>query len=468
MFLAGAILVSAALAQRKAVVSPTNISVKINLNEDYVAIVDDLRGNRKAPIEIPISKTGTFNWKSESKSPGFIRMSFIPKSRKKQLAAMFPLYVQSGSQLQINLNYSDSTYLSLLPGKLDGDNKALIEYSNFGFLKMRDLFRNRPASLDKIKESIVPYISKADDFKAAFGVKNEVVKKYLDAWSMNNYMGALFSVPRQIQRSGSLELPADYYSFPKSPALVYNNDVAILLNETNMNVNHYLDLLNKSKSVNGDTFVQLEQRFKELDGLFSNKTLTSDLIKSSLDDFIRKYTFKPGANFDEELLKYKQLTTYVKDEKKRAELEKNFINLKYTLKGASLPDVAFKDVNGKEVKLQSFAGKCIYIDLWASWCKPCIAEIPNLHQLEKDYKDKDVVFVSISLDSDKTAWRNKMTELKLEGHQLEVGNSTYDQLMNVAGIPHFILYDQTGKLVVYKAPRPGTTEIKAILDRLLQ
>ncbi|MNH31446.1 hypothetical protein D3C86_2041260 [compost metagenome] len=91
-----------------------------------------------------------------------------------------------------------------------------------------------------------------------------------------------------------------------------------------------------------------------------------------------------------------------------------------------------------------------------------------MHQLETDYKDKNIVFVSISLDADKDDWKSKMAELKLEGNQLELGDSAYDKLMNVAGIPHFLLYDPTGKLIMYKAPRPGTKEIRTMFDQLLQ
>lgn len=468
IFIAGAILAPAAFSQRKAATPVTNISGKINLDDNYVAILDDLRGAKKEAIEISISKTGVFNWKSDAKSTGFVRLSFIPKSRKKQLAAIFPLYVQAGNQLQLNLKYSDSTYLTLLPGRLDGNNKALIAYSNFCFLKMRDMFRERPASADKIKESILPYITKADEYMATFGGKNEKVKQYMDAWAMNNYLNGLFSLPRELGRNKSKqELPADYYTFPKSPVAVYNQDAAVLLNETNMNVNQYVAFLDKGKPDHKDTFEQLSQKFKQLDDLFTNKVLINNIVAGSLEEFTRKYNFKPNTDFEEELTKYKTLTAYVKDGKKRLELEQNFSNLKYTLKGAALPDVAFKDVNGKEVKLQSFIGKYIYIDLWASWCKPCIAEIPNLHQLEADYKDKNIVFVSISLDADKNDWKSKMKELKLEGHQLEYGSSGYDKLMNVSGIPHFILYDPAGKLVMYKAPRPGTKEIRTFLNQSL-
>jgi len=469
LFAAGVLVCPAALAQRKPAPAGVSISGKINLDDNYVALISDLRGQNKQTIEVPIGKAGTFSWKSNVKSTGFIRVSFIPKSRKRQLAAIFPLYVQSGSKVQLNLSYSDSTYLTLLSGKLDGNNKALIEYSNFSFLKMRDLFNNRPASVDKIKGSITPYLDQADSFMAKFGVKNETVKQYMDVWAMNNYLNGLFSLPGEVGgRSREVVLPADYYVFPKSPAVVYNHDVAVLFNETNRNVNQYINMVDKDAANSKDAFEQLKLKFKTLTRFFTSKALITAIVTSSLDEFTRKYNFKPNSNFEDELTKFKTLAAYVKDEKSRTELNNSFSNLKYTFRGANLPDVAFKDAAGNDVKLKSLAaGKYIYIDLWASWCKPCIAEIPNLQKLENEYKDKNIVFVSISLDADKNDWKNKMAELKSEGHQLELGNSAYDKLMNVSGIPHFLLYDPAGKLIMYKAPRPGTQEIKAFFDQFL-
>ncbi|MND39948.1 Thiol:disulfide interchange protein TlpA [compost metagenome] len=464
VLIAGIILAPAAFAQRK--VSPTAVTIsgKINLDDNYVAIISDLRGKNKEAIEIPISKSGVFSWKSTINSTGFVRVSFIPKSKNRQLAAFFPLYVAQGTKLQLNLSYSDSTYLSLLPGNLSGENTALIQYSNFTSLKLRDMFKNKPSSVNDIKSSILPYLETADNYIGKFGVKNEIVKQYLNAWAMNNYLSGLYSLPHGLKVK---DLPADYYTIPKSPEVVYNNDVAMLLNETYMNVNQYINTVKKDAQ-SKDAFEQLKLKFKTLNDLFTNKQLMARIVTGNIEELVRKYTVRANGNFEDDLIKYKELVAYVNDEGKRAELIKDFENLKYTMKGAKLPDVAFKTATGNTVKLQSFEGKYIYIDLWASWCKPCVAEIPALHQLETDYKDKNIVFVSISLDADKDDWKSKMAELKLEGNQLELGDSAYDKLMNVAGIPHFLLYDPTGKLIMYKAPRPGTKEIRTMFDQLLQ
>ena len=74
-------------------------------------------------------------------------------------------------------------------------------------------------------------------------------------------------------------------------------------------------------------------------------------------------------------------------------------DIKVLKKGDACPKFIFKDMDGKEVSLEQFKGKYVVIDVWASWCQPCKQEFPNLKKLEEKYKDKNVVFVSISSDA---------------------------------------------------------------------
>ena len=70
--------------------------------------------------------------------------------------------------------------------------------------------------------------------------------------------------------------------------------------------------------------------------------------------------------------------------------------------GAKVPDIAGKDVRGSDVSLSTYAGKYVFIDFWASWCKPCMGELPNVIAASKKFPaDKFQVF-SVSLDLPKT------------------------------------------------------------------
>ena len=114
-----------------------------------------------------------------------------------------------------------------------------------------------------------------------------------------------------------------------------------------------------------------------------------------------------------------------------------------------------QDREGNVVDFSAFRGKYVYIDMWASWCVPCLREVPVLQELEKKLKNKKVVFVSISIDASKEAWLKKLDEKNMHGHQLWNPESTLGKALNVKGIPFFAIYDPDGNLYMHGAPRPS-------------
>ena len=93
---------------------------------------------------------------------------------------------------------------------------------------------------------------------------------------------------------------------------------------------------------------------------------------------------------------------------KKVDLEKNLIIMREhsasdykrveLVMGAELPDFTFSDFDGKKHKLSEFRGKFVLIDFWATWCKPCLADIPHLKELSEKYKDKG--FEILGMDSE--------------------------------------------------------------------
>lgn len=124
------------------------------------------------------------------------------------------------------------------------------------------------------------------------------------------------------------------------------------------------------------------------------------------------------------------------------------------------------DNEGNKVDFSKFKGKFVYVDLWASWCGPCCKVVPYLQELEKDFENSDVVFVSISIDSAKEPWLKKMGQLNMHGNQLWNSDGELPKQLNIRGIPHFLIYDREGKLLDYDAPRPSSEKIKALLQSL--
>jgi thiol-disulfide isomerase/thioredoxin len=133
--------------------------------------------------------------------------------------------------------------------------------------------------------------------------------------------------------------------------------------------------------------------------------------------------------------------------------------------------IGYENYNGSKVSLLDLRGKYIYIDVWATWCGPCKAEIPYLKEVEKQYHDKKIVFVSISVDyaKDHDKWKTMVKEKELSGIQLLADNnfaSSFVQEYRINGIPRFILIDQDGNIVSADAPRPSSDSLRKLLNSL--
>jgi thiol-disulfide isomerase/thioredoxin len=128
-------------------------------------------------------------------------------------------------------------------------------------------------------------------------------------------------------------------------------------------------------------------------------------------------------------------------------------------------DFTYPDIEGKEVSLSSLQGKLVYVDVWATWCGPCIGEIPSLQKLEEEYHDKNLTFLSVSIDSDKDAWMEMVKEDNLGGIQLWAGSSSpITRDYAIFSIPRLMLFSADGKVITTNAPRPSSTDIRGLLD----
>ncbi|WP_231131559.1 TlpA family protein disulfide reductase [Flavobacterium hydrophilum] len=136
-------------------------------------------------------------------------------------------------------------------------------------------------------------------------------------------------------------------------------------------------------------------------------------------------------------------------------------------------EFTYKDINDKPVSFSDFKGKFVYIDLWATWCGPCKAEIPHMKKIEEDYHGKNIVFISLSLDKPKDAqkWKDFVTKEQLKGIQLMADKdfgSDVAKNYDVNAIPRFLLFDTKGNIINADALRPSNPELRVQLDKLLK
>ncbi|GGF00903.1 TlpA family protein disulfide reductase [Flavobacterium limi] len=143
------------------------------------------------------------------------------------------------------------------------------------------------------------------------------------------------------------------------------------------------------------------------------------------------------------------------------------------LKGKPSPEFDYENYKGGKTKLSDLKGKYVYIDLWATWCGPCRAEIPFLQKIEEKYHGKNIEFVSISIDKakDNEKWKKFVSDKKLGGIQLFADKDWESEFVTsygVTGIPRFILIDPKGNILNPDADRPSSPELQTQLDALLK
>lgn len=120
---------------------------------------------------------------------------------------------------------------------------------------------------------------------------------------------------------------------------------------------------------------------------------------------------------------------------------------------------------------EACGGKIAYIDMWATWCGPCCAQIPYMEKIAAHYAGNDrVVCISISCDEDLKAWHKKLEQDSPEWPQYVFSGESGQQFMTamgVTGIPRFIVINPDMTIASIDAPRPQSDEkIKAIIDGL--
>jgi thiol-disulfide isomerase/thioredoxin len=148
-------------------------------------------------------------------------------------------------------------------------------------------------------------------------------------------------------------------------------------------------------------------------------------------------------------------------------IENRYDKLSDLLPGRDAPLIEGTTLGGAKVSTDDFKGKIIYIDVWASWCGPCISEIPFAVELQNSFTPVDpIVFLNVSVDKDTADWRAALFDrVNWKGIHIASDPSIYSTY-NIAGIPRYIIIDQKGKIVTTDAPRPSTKELKNQLKEL--
>jgi len=117
-------------------------------------------------------------------------------------------------------------------------------------------------------------------------------------------------------------------------------------------------------------------------------------------------------------------------------------------KGVSAPDFTFPGLDGKKVSLADYKGKVVLLNIWATWCAPCVAEMPSMEKLYRELKDEGFVIVAVSVDETGTdAVAPFMKKHKLGFPVLLDTVGDIKSLYQVTGIPESFIIDKDGIII---------------------
>lgn len=264
----------------------------------------------------------------------------------------------------------------------------------------------------------------------------------------------------------------------EQPQHIFLENTAIKINGTKKDIKN----LKIEGSASHEDFDQFRKIFNPLIGELSGKAALinratdeaartnlmrqydsiGNVIQAKIDEFI---TAKPSSYVSPFLLfvtaqvaddptlmeqRYKKLDTAIRNSGVGKSLA-NFIEYnKVGAIGTDALDFTQNDVDGKAVSLSSFRGKYVLVDFWASWCKPCREENPNVVAAYNKFSSKNFTILGVSLDRERDAWIKAIQKDGLVWTQvsdLQFWNNAAAALYRVQGIPQNFLIDPNGKIV---------------------
>ncbi len=199
------------------------------------------------------------------------------------------------------------------------------------------------------------------------------------------------------------------------------------------------------------------------------KGLKSQNIRNGLAKALGGY-LSPSYEGVQEI--YSAVMEISTNEEDKAELTEKYNRISKLFKGQPAPKFDYINYAGGKTTMDDLGGKYVYFDIWATWCGPCIREIPYLKEVEEKYHDANVQFVSVSIDrqDDFEKWKTFIKEKDLGGIQLYADGDWKSSIITdyaIDGIPRFILVDPNGKIVSADAPRPSNPALIELLDSLV-
>ncbi len=376
-------------------------------------------------------------------------------------------YVKPNSRIDVKLNTKDFIKTIKFSGDFVKENNYLTQF----FVLNRDLGRiisvqhlafldenDFIATIDSIKALRMNLLSKhnkRDRLDKHFRYLEEKRLYYEWASRMETYE----SYRRYAINDPNYHVSSEFYNY-RNEIELENENLIVIPSYHYFLENYYQQKANIiSEKDSSDVYVNY---LKIVGEQVRNHTIKERLLYS--------YAIQNLKETKEKTAFYEVFNKYAIGKANKKEIKDRFIELNRLNPGQTAPEFSLVNESGEIINSSDFKGSYIYIDVWATWCKPCIAELPYLKKLKEKYKDANIKFVSINTNSFKTDWKNFLKARNLEGIQLYAGeDERFRTLFKAEQVPQFLLFNPKGKISTAVAPRPSETElIELLFDRIAE
>ncbi|MFO7979100.1 MAG: TlpA disulfide reductase family protein [Bacteroidales bacterium] len=457
-----AIILMAACAQEQpqqatisgTVENPTSETLEIFYYKDFIA-------NTQEKVEVTLDENNSFS-------------ATLPLTEGQMVYLRMPrlnvqLYLQPGAEVNVVADAANADAIPEVGGEQALESRFMVNYDPLQSQYNRMIVLNKAGEMTPVE--FINYMDEVYQEKMDFLLSEEY--QQLDADFVNhmqtNFLyekyGLLLEYPRayaQMNQEDELELPEGYYSFLEAEDLFsdeYTSSRAYI-----SFMNNYMAYQRQNMEPQNEELSYYEAQYQLTKELFSGKS--RDLMLSQVMMSLLNF-----ADFQVAQELYANYQSVVNTPEYKQVVEEEYQTVLALAPGQPAPDFTLTNIDGEPVSLSDFEGKVVYLDFWASWCGPCMREMPHAKELkERLAGEEDLVYLYISVDTDEEAWRKTVAQHEITGVHVNVPGFGHEVPAgyNLKGVPTFYLIGRDGMIIDNRPPRPSSEKIDQVLLDALQ
>lgn len=432
-----------------------------NLGEQEIEIqyYKDLLLNTPESFMVPVSADGSFTMRFPLERGEFL---YVRTARRS-----IHLYVRPGTRLHLTFDAEDRDQKPAVNGELAAESQFLVD---FNFYIEREY--GTGLTVNKASEmNADEFIQYTDD---VYDKKHSFLDQYQSDHSLDEEFAGIMNANIRYEKyrllleyplyyayfnrlDESPDMPSGYYTFLDRAMDLDQDQVSMHMRSRgyvsflSSYLNHLVGDRNEEEQ-EGKSYFEVQY------------AVSKDNFTGESRDFVLAQTMISALNFDVFDISSRLYEDFLQTSGRgefRDLVLAEYATIQLLAPGNPAPDFSGVDIEGNPISLSDYRGQVVYLDFWASWCGPCMREMPFAKELKRKMANQhDLVFMYVSIDTDEEAWRNTVALHGIDGVHLNFSGTLEGapKLYNVKGVPSFYIIGRDGKIYDNRAPRPSSPE----------